>query len=81
MTFTPTVAGGTHTEWSTALDKMNLKQTAGVQIERATRQPSRAIVNIKVQGIPATMLVIEGQPFEMRIGAVDFELEFEKVSE
>ena len=62
------------------MDKMNLKQAATASVERA-KPPVRAIVNIKVQGIPATMLVIEGQPFEMRIGAVDFEIEFEKFSE
>jgi hypothetical protein len=63
------------------MDDLNLRQSNDFKIERATNQPRRAIVNIKVQGIPATMLVIEGQPFDMRIGAVDFEIEFEKFSE
>jgi len=60
---------------------MNLKQTAGVQVERGTSQPRRALVNIKVNGIPATVLLIEGQPFSMRIGVVDFEIDFEKMSD
>jgi hypothetical protein len=62
------------------MDEMNLKQTAGVQIERQTDPPSRAIVEIKCNGIPASLLVIEGQKFEMRIGPTDLEITFEKVT-
>ena len=63
------------------MDNLNLRQTTGVQVERANKPPARAIVDLKVNGIPASILAVEGQPFELRVKGIDVEITFEKMSD
>ena len=60
------------------MDELNLNQKSNFSIERAG-QEGRAIVDIKVNGIPATLLVIEGKTFDIRVGHTDLEITFEKI--